>query len=1010
VTPRLRKPDLPIVLSLAVFILGSAQGFMPAQEAGANELAAFLRETSGIKAGLCIHVGTEDGRLTAALGGAQNLVVEGLSADKKAVEKSRRFLGEQGIYGRVSVQPGSGKTLPYADSLVNVLIIDDLPRQISSGLTLKEIMRVVCPEGVALIGDRTGQMSADRLKEVLTASGIREPGIISRHGIWARIIKSRPSGTDEWTQWRHGADGNAVSQDSVDVPGGFRWISGPRSIGIRRDWLLALVGANGRVIYSQERTEADNPRQCFLTARDAYNGLLLWKKQFPFVPGPRGLMTVGGRIYTTISKDGPLVALNAATGNVVTTYDTDDSPDEMKYSNGYLILITGKEKSAKWRISVVKEETGKRLWTRLFPAARYPGFYTSRFNQYMVAGDGRLFYLEGAEQQSVVCADLATGQQKWRLAVTSWPVIDPKPRGRIPYLAISLYSEGMLFLTGNSIVHAVSVKDGKHVWSHEYKRVQRYGAHATAFFTGGLLWVHNRAGGSEWQGLDPMTGEVKKLIQPSPRPGRTRCSQYNATKRFLICGTMDFLDWRTGSVRNFMAARHPCSISVIPANGLMYTFPHRCTCYQMACGFFGLAPVSGAEHGRLPDSEKRQKTGSAYRAGLKEGSDGRGQWPCYRHDSRRSGATPMEVSPLIKPIWQAEVGDPLQSREVEEAIPELNRITSPVIAEGKVFVASSDTHLITAIDADTGNPCWNYRTGGRIDTPPSIFKGLCMLGCNDGWVYCLRASDGEVAWSFRAAPGEHRIPVFGQLESAWPVHGNVLVKNGLAYFAAGRHTKADGGVYVYAAEPESGKVIWEKRITVQCLLAHLLVSSRRSVYMHSLEFNPKTGANSLWDHRRDKSKKCLLGGKNTGFLAGGPRHKNGGAWSYGRVQGYHLVFNQNRTYVTGDRKLWRGREGFEGIQAFSNDRQEKEALWRIAVPVAGIRVMILAGNLLFVGGVGADNTHDKGKLQIFSAENGRKVHECELAAPPVFDGMAAAYMRLYISTEDGKVLCLSTSE
>ena len=42
--------------------------------------------------------------------------------------------------------------------------------------------------------------------------------------------------------------------------------------------------------------------------------------------------------------------------------------------------------------------------------------------------------------------------------------------------------------------------------------------------------------------------------------------------------------------------------------------------------------------------------------------------------------------------------------------------------------------------------------GGRIDTPPTIADGLCLFGSHDGWVYCLRAADGRLAWRFRAAP------------------------------------------------------------------------------------------------------------------------------------------------------------------------------------------------------------------------------------------------------------------
>jgi outer membrane protein assembly factor BamB len=52
------------------------------------------------------------------------------------------------------------------------------------------------------------------------------------------------------------------------------------------------------------------------------------------------------------------------------------------------------------------------------------------------------------------------------------------------------------------------------------------------------------------------------------------------------------------------------------------------------------------------------------------------------------------------------------------------------------------------------------------------------------------------------------IGAFGQLESAWPVHGGVLVQNGTAYFAAGRSSQLDGGIYLYGVDAATGELAW----------------------------------------------------------------------------------------------------------------------------------------------------------------------------------------------------------
>ena len=77
-----------------------------------------------------------------------------------------------------------------------------------------------------------------------------------------------------------------------------------------------------------------------------------------------------------------------------------------------------------------------------------------------------------------------------------------------------------------------------------------------------------------------------------------------------------------------------------------------------------------------------------------------------------------------------------------------------------------------------------FTTGARVDSPPACHEGGVVFGSADGWVYRVRASDGELEWKFRAAPVERRIGAFGQLESAWPVHGSVLVHEGASPLAA----------------------------------------------------------------------------------------------------------------------------------------------------------------------------------------------------------------------------------
>jgi hypothetical protein len=133
---------------------------------------------------------------------------------------------------------------------------------------------------------------------------------------------------------------------------------------------------------------------------------------------------------------------------------------------------------------------------------------------------------------------------------------------------------------------------------------------------------------------------------------------------------------------------------------------------------------------------------------------------------------------------------------------------------------------------------------------------MVLFGSTDGWIYCLRASDGALAWRFCAAPEERRIVQRGQLESAWPVPGSVLVYESELIAAAGRSSYLDGGIYVYRIEPETGKVLSETvvhsldpktggqpdgGVDLRGVLNDILAVSGGSVYMRHLKIDFETG-------------------------------------------------------------------------------------------------------------------------------------------------------------------------
>jgi outer membrane protein assembly factor BamB len=369
----------------------------------------------------------------------------------------------------------------------------------------------------------------------------------------------------------------------------------------------------------------------------------------------------------------------------------------------------------------------------------------------------------------------------------------------------------------------------------------------------GLLWTGRYAWGEDpgfTEARDPKTGEVLRQRPPDqeflPRTGHARCHRAKATSEFLILGRrgVEFVDLQTGGmVANFWL-RGICQFGVMPANGLLYVPPHSCACSvddMLKSGFMALAPrreiESRTEEGQEPTSKNRLVKGPAFgsfeRLKSESWDANSGGWPTYRHDRARSGVTPNAVSQDLQLVWETKIGESL---------------TSSVIDEGILLTARKDAHYIHALEATTGRESWTFAAGGRIDSPPTIYRGRVLFGSADGWVYCLRLRDGELAWKFRAAPLSHQIVVDEQLESPWPVSGSVLVLDGAGYFAAGRTSYLEGGMFLYKLDVETGQELRVSRLEVEPErrdggvasgghLSDILSSVGDSIFMRSARFD-----------------------------------------------------------------------------------------------------------------------------------------------------------------------------
>ena len=760
--------------------------------------ARSLPKRAGVTGGLVVYLGATDGRQTAALHPGGQYLVHGLCRTPADVERARAHVRSRGPYGPVSFDLWRGGPLPYADNLANLIVAESL-----DGTSMDEILRVVVPNGVVLVREGAG---------------------------WQKTVKPRPAEIDDWTHYLHGPDGNPVAHDAVvGPPERLQWVGSPRWARHHDHMasMTSLVSANGRLFYIFDEGHTASiqlPDKWRLIARDAFNGTILWKReidrwntrQYPLKSGPahllRRLVAVGDRVYVTLGIDAPATALDAATGRTLLTYKGSEHTGEIVVSEGVVFLVAGKTRSKlpQWRreatyvwdntrranpewgwagsprqLLAYQADTGSPLWQAEFPVAPCS----------LAADATRLVFSDG---QKLVCLDRRNGKVLWESEPQ--PVRLPVHTNTGPRVLI--YNNVVLYGGVGNKMMGFSADTGKKLWEAKQKPTGHMSLR-DLFVVDGLAWTAAIASSQQdgiFTGYDPTTGEAKKEFPPDVKVQwfHHRCYPSKATDKYLITGRngTEFVDPKAEHWKPHHWVRGGCIYGIMPCNGMTYAPMHACGCQLEAKlnGFNALAsgPVPQLDTAQR-SPEARMERGPAY--DQVSGPDASpADWPTYRCTAARSGSTRASVSPGLKARWSTRIG---------------GRLTPPTVAGGKLFVASIDTHTLHALDAKGGHAQWTYTAGGRIDSPPTFYRGLVLFGSADGWVYALRAADGVLAWRFRAAPMDRRVVAWEQLESAWPVHGSVLVHDGVLYCTAGRSIFLDGGIRFLRLDPMAGRLLGE---------------------------------------------------------------------------------------------------------------------------------------------------------------------------------------------------------
>jgi len=1050
--------------------------------------AAALKD-SGVKGGLVVHLGCGDGKLTAALHMNNRYIylVHGLDTDAKNISTARERIAKANLAGKVTFDVLRTASLPYTDNLVNLIVAEDLAK-----IPAAEAMRVLCPGGVLQVrkGDK-----------------------------WTATVKPRPKEIDEWTHFLHSASGNAVSNDTVVAPPRhMQWLAAP--VWSRNHHKLAsissIVTKDGRLFYIMDSGTSANMSvigKWSLVARDAFNGVRLWSRPMAswayqghgFRNGPVQLprtLVVGAKcVYAPLEMSGCVSAADVVTGEIVRTYKETAGAEELLLIDGVLLVVSGAPMAEQAGIDpsrrggfkfpnvktirAIRADTGKLLWKWSDAEAGALMPLT------LAAADNRVFFESG---RNTVCLDLNSGKQIWATnhteTINTNANAKKKKKGgksknqrRVGWsLAALSVSDGVVLLADGGRMQAFSAKDGQYLW-HSQAGIGLCRTPSEMFVIDSLVWQgpHFR------EGRDIHTGKIKKsntAAQDIWTAGHHhRCYREKATSRYILTGYrgIEFFDLVGSNHTRNNWIRGTCQYGIMPANGLIYAPSHACGCFMEAKlrGFWATAPqrkpIQQPAGPQLQKGPAYGKVSNPLR--LRSGQAKSDEWSTYRGNTLRSGSTTAKLPAALKNTWRTKIG---------------GRISPPVVAEGLAIVAAIDTHRVIALSAADGKQKWTYSAGGRVDSPPTIYNGLVLFGSADGWVYCLAASDGREVWRFRVAPHNRRTIAMDQIESVWPVHGSVLVENGLAYATAGRSSYLDGGVYIVALNPATGRKVHESVVrtghpkvrdrdkaeaetkikrkgfvqnatdyktftdpdrsdafSMGGSVTDVLVSDGTSIYMHTVRFDRKCVQQDTHGRHIFSTTSLLDGAENhRSHIAVGTgdfsrttvayswiANRDKGSWGARLSVPYGLMLSYDPRCVWGVKRPGRQGKGYilfaqENTPFSPNDKHMPDfrpqnnkttppQKWSARLPLRP-RAMLRAGDMIFLAGVPATPTpgdphatfegRTTGMLHTASTGDGKPLAHRKLKNPPVWDGLAAAGGKLYMSAMDGSVTCMDRDD
>ncbi len=732
-----------------------------------TEISDAILKTVERRAGVCAVIG-EGEALAVSLAEQTQFTVYARTLTAYNNEIAQRVKQNEAIAHRMHFADGKLNQIPFADQYLDILVINT-----SVGISEEECLRAVSPNGYLFIIEN-GKIVTEKRKPF-------------------------PEEMDNWEHWFHGPDNNSYSSDkALKWPYLSQWMAPPYagptpSIQLVSDGISFNLTGPGAHRDSRRSSIEKEIYADTIVARSVFNGEELWK-----YPLPKGYFVIRSCAVATknilyVSMGENVTCLNTKTGEKIKEISLDGVQGDLKWiviEDDVLYVMAGEKDPLAHIVSYRytqghTHDVGKPLLG-----------YGSRVAAYDLKSDAVLWTYDNKDlidsrligfsngkiacksATKLVCLNGKNGQVLWSVDDADvMKNLTRKYKKKADPNSLGSKSVGLLctpqaiYISPKlaDIIYAFDAETGKVLWKQKAKSVSW------------KLFIDGRVYDSKARTYDALTGVKETDGIQGAGCGPITASPFAFFDRHGIN-----TDRITGQGVRDHSFRSSCYQNSFVANGMQINPRYACGCSYIFRGIIVLASAGDIDlHPEVIEAERLETFSNSVTAFTTDEQD----WITYRKDSAHSGFTPVDIAETVEKKWEY------------QSLASVS--TAPIAAGAYTFWADSNGMVYCNKD---GQIVWSYITGGKIHASPTIWEGRLYVGSSDGFVYCLEVTSGKQLWKFRAAPHERNIMVFKHLSNTWPVNTGILVKDGIAYFAAGMVDR--DGTHVFALDATTGSLKW----------------------------------------------------------------------------------------------------------------------------------------------------------------------------------------------------------